>query len=378
MARTTWSPRSAHPAAPAPAQQPERRTVEVDGTRYTELPESYWGRLSNEWAGRNLFAEGRWDECFGATVSLFQAPDGTRHFFTVAEGSPLQRQLASDRASDGSRLTSERSTVRLFGVAQTRGDRCVVSLTRVVRLPDDVDTLRAEASVAGLTPQQIRAVADRARSRGQRYNDAALLALAEELELRELDARHATLDRSDHAAALDLADRMIELGNVDGALPLLAAAESQAPTAPLRQRARDRLSDVGAIRNQGQWILFDAFKRREGFVQHNGAWVRPEALELQAARRAELELQAQEIVPRRAQSVQAARQAEAGTIIRGQNMYEVRVAAGFPDRVRHLSAPDSDGSDIIWTQWILTDGRRIYFADGLVVSQRPADTPWER
>jgi hypothetical protein len=371
------------------AAGPSAAQGEIDG--HTYLPEDRWGRLGPEANGKHFYVEGRWNGIRLEDVSLYKTP--SEGFLFIKAGTPLQGRLSGDRDTRGEHMQKRTSTVRLFSTAKRQGNRCVLWVNKAYKLEDDVVRYRQalEALPADADPTEIKALAERIRALVARYEDDALGEVARVAVQRELQARRAQLAAGDNRGALHLAERMLEVDDIDAAIQLLADFEKAADS-EWRTRLRQELRRLGAVYSSGTWLAFTEFKRQEGFVQRTNAdgvsaWITREWAEFDQVIASERELQAQMVVPARKNELRHFRDAEQGRIVRGQTMAEVRLAAGgelpvLVNHVRALAPGPAAAMTAIWSQWVLADGRRVYFLDqgggGEVIAFKAAQSAWPR
>jgi len=361
----------------------------VDGHEF--LPEAHWGRLGSEVAGKLYYVEGRWNGIRLEDVSLYKAR--SEGFLFVKAGSPVQGRLSGNTDSRRVRMRKKISTVRVFATAKLLRGRCVLWVNKVYKLEDDVVRYRNEldALPVDASPASIKVLAERVRSLAARYDDADLGEVAHMAVQRELHARRALLAEGDNQGALRLAERMVEVEDTSAAIQLLADFEARGD-AEWRARLRQELRKLGAVYSGGVWLSFSDYKRQEGFVRRPNAagsldWVPREWAEFQLVIAGERELQEQQVVPARKNELRHYRDAQQGRIVRGQTMPEVRLAVGgeLPSLVHHLraTAPGPAAAQAaMWSQWVLADGRRVYFLDqgggGEVIAFKAAQTRWPR
>jgi hypothetical protein len=339
------------------------------------VPPAQWGKLPASAAGQKVYLEGRWHECFGDKLLLWRTPAASG-FLLVDKGTPLHERLVKNLDSRNQQLKPGKSTVRVEGKAVAQGQACAVQVTRVIKLTDDMERLRAR--LAGLEkPDQMAALAQEATSLAERWADEELRALAQLVVQQELHARQRDLKPGDAASAEALGQRMLDVGDRDGAIQVLGQAE-QTSSGAAQQRLRKRLASMGAVETHGAWMSGEQYRREEGYIDREGGWVRRELIEMEEARARELKNQKAEVgvVLVRGNGHALGKEAEAGKLARGQTMAEVHLAAGLPTSARHLDAPDPLGRPATWTQWVLEDGRRVYFLNGEAISILPASTPW--
>lgn len=338
------------------------------------LPESQWGKLPASAAGQAWAVEARWDEIFGEKVILWRC-EALRGVLVVPKGSPIQERLVRNRDTPGEQLVPKKSRIRLECVAVAQGQTCQLQVKRVLKLPDDVDVQREKLGKAG-SPEAIAALVDETKALAERWDDEELRGLVKEMVAKELSARRGALKPGDVAGAEALGLRMLEVGDRGAAIQVLGEAE-RAATGPVRERLRTRLASLGAVETSSAWLSRPDWLRKEGYIERGGQWVKAERVELELAREAELDRQSKsvgiELV--RGNGHACWKAAEQGKIERGQTMAEVHLAAGLPVRAAHADAPDRDKRPARWSQWVLADGRRVYFLNGEVISIRAADQP---
>ena len=368
--------------SPGWAQEP------IDGHQF--LPESEWRSLPASAAGNRYYVEGRWNGIRLEDVSLYKA--NTEGVLFVKARTPVQGYLAGDKDSSRTRMEKRHSTVRLFVTAEAQGNRCVLWINKARKLEDDavkygrtLDELPSE-----VTPEAIHDLAEEIRARAARYDDQELAEVAQRAVQLELHARRSGLSKDDYDGALALAERMVEVGDEDGAIQVLSDFEEDADNAT-KLKLRQQLRRMGAVNSGGKWLPFTEFKRREGFIRRPGegsdGWVRQEWAEFQAVIDGERKLQEQMVVPARKNELRHYRDAEQGRIVRGQTMAEVRLAVKgqlpkLANHVRALAPGPTAARTALWSQWVLEDGRRVYFLDqgsgGEVIAFKAAQAAWPR
>lgn len=333
-----------------------------------------WGKL-NAPKGQAVYAEGRWHQCFGEKILMWKAP-ASNGFFLVQKGTPLHDRLVQDKDSRGEPLKAGKSTVRLEGTVGVQNGANVVLVQRVVKLTDDLSRLQAKLETL-TEPEALAQLAREAQAQGERWSDDDLRAFAKQVVQRELHARRKLLTAGDVAGAQALGQRMLEVGDRQGAIQVLGDAEHAASGAG-KQRLRELLAGIDAVETHGTWMPRDEYRREEGFLKRGEEWVRREVVELDQVRQAELESQKADagVVLVRGNGHALGKDAEAGRLSRGQTLAEVQLAAGLPLQSRHLEAPDVLGRPATWTQWVLEDGRRVYFLNGEAIAIVSAKQPW--
>lgn len=371
------------------------------GQKWTELPESRWGKLGTRDFGKNFCVTGRWLQVQGSGIVLYRSKINTKRFLRITPG-PLKDFLTAGLSSSQKKLLRKRSLVRVYGKANPSGSGTYLGVSYVQKLPDEEDSFKAKLEAAGDDVEKIAALAKDCSARAKRYEDPALEAMAEQINRRELQVRAKALAPDDHATRFELAKRFrTQAKDVSSAIGLYSAVyeEDKAP-AELRQQAKDALIELRAVRvRQGQdawgWVTYGEFKRSEGYLPRKEGgrviYVRREYAELLEVIDEETKRQAAKIDPPRQNPFKAGQDAKTGKIVRGQTYPEVRTAAGaFPKVVYHKVLPwGGTGSRALWTQWIMPDGGRVYFLSvetdesgarvfppSEVIGRRPAGTPW--
>lgn len=373
-------------AALAPASAQERPPIR----EHAFLPEEDWGRLGPEHVGVKLYLEGRWEELYGDWALLWKGPIATRGLLWVPANSAIKMVLSKDRDSANEPLTSKVSSVRVFGEGvQAANDRVLLKVSRVDKLPEEDQQFLERLQAVSGDPDAIQRLAKECAERAKRFDDARLREVARTISRRELEVRAAALAPDDHAGRLTLAQRSLdEADDPYGAIELFGAiVESQGVAPQVRARAEERLEQLRAVRTLGPeggvvWVAYDVYKQAEGYILRpdtSGAltWMSREVVELHLARDAELARQQQKIELPRSNPIKHLKDAEAKVVGRGQTLAEVRLAGGLPAVVRHERGGAFLGEQSsVWTQWILRDGRRVYFVNGEVISWKAASDPW--
>lgn len=373
-------------AALAPARAQERPPIR----EHTFLPEEDWARLGPEHVGKKLYLEGRWEELYGDWALLWKGPIVTRGLLWVPANSAIKLVLSRDRDSANEPLTSKISSVRVFGEGVKAGDdRVLIKVSRVDKLPEEDQQFLERLQAVGADADAIQRLAKECAERAKRFDDARLREVARSISRRELEVRAAALAPDDHAGRLTLAQRSLdEADDPHGAIELFGAiVESEGVPAQVHARAVERLEQLRAVRTLTtdggvEWVAYDVYKREEGFILRadtsgTPTWMSREVVELHLARDAELARQQQKIELPRSNPIKHLKDAEAKVVERGQTFPEVRLAGGFPVVVRHERGGSFLGEESsVWSQWILADGRRVYFVNGEVISWKAATDPW--
>ncbi len=352
----------------------------LDG--YTYLPTSSLGRLGPGEVGKKYYIEARWQECWKDSITLFRETEA-RRTLVVAFPSPLQTNLARDQDTAGQKLTANVSNVRLSGTVEKGPERLVLRVAKVELLEDDLVRFQARLAALGekATPQQLSQLANEVRPLAERYGDQRLVTFSGELSQREIAARLAGRNPNDFEGALAIG---AELQKTDrrGAITIYGDVEARAPEA-LRKEARQRLAQLRAYRAASGWVPYEEFKASEGFVRRGeGAqerWITRERAEFEAVIEVEREKRKDQVVIVRSNPVQAGKAAEARRLETGQTLEEARLATAgvLQTMVDHQATADAEGVRSLWTQWVLGDGRRLYFLAPDGVNAAGAPTPAE-
>jgi hypothetical protein len=123
------------------------------------------------------------------------------------------------------------------------------------------------------------------------------------------------------------------------------------------------LKGLHCLRYAGTWVTYETFKRREGFVELDGRWVKPWERHFQQTLQELGSLRQTNMVLRRRTDREYRILAENGTVEEGMKPQEVTAAWGLPDRVerRILLGKEVD-------QWAY--GRKFcYFHEGVLVKK---------
>lgn len=376
---------------PALANGQEEHPV-IDG--YAFLPEERWGKLTEDDLQRKYYVEGRWHGFLRPGIRFYKRTDMGR--FLIVPGKPddpLFAAVVADRDSLGKPLKKRRSMVRVFGTPLRVGARIVLLVDKVQKLPDEDEQFRARLEALGDDLDAIRALGKRCRERARLMEDTKLAEVARQIAETELRARRKRLAPGDFQGLFELAKRYeSDLGDMTSAIALYGEV-AESPKAPLadRRAAVRSLARLKAIRmrvkDSYKWVTLVQYRHAEGFIFRRGVreadeawrrkdrWITREWAEFEDAVRAELDLRRGQVVPVRTNLHQHAEAARRGKVERGQNYVEVSRAAGFPRHVNHWE-DILDAKPIVWSQWILPNGLRVYFLDGEVISTRPAGSPW--
>jgi len=121
------------------------------------------------------------------------------------------------------------------------------------------------------------------------------------------------------------------------------------------------LSNIGCRKYKGQWLTYEDFKRQEGFVEHEGAWVQPREKHLAELLRRLDEARQPLFIIRKRTDREYLLLAQKGSLEEGMKLEEVSLAIGFPERVERRMFEQKE-----LTQW--SYGTNFcYFYDGLLL-----------
>lgn len=355
----------------------------IDG--YTYLPTASLGRLGPADVTKKYYVEARWQECWRDSITLFRE-EAAKKTLVVTFPSDLQTNLARDQDSAGQKLTANVSNVRLRGTVERLGDKVVLRVDKVELLEDDLARFRARLAALGdkATPEQLSQLANEVRPLAERYGDERLVAFAGEVSQKEIAARLAGRNPNDFEGALRIGAQL-QATDRRGAITIYGDVEARAPEA-LRKEARQRLAQLRAYRAASGWVPYEEFKASEGFVlRGDGAqerWITRERAEFEATIAAEMAKRDGDpptVIILRSNPAAAGKRAEARIVETGQTLEEARLATAGIDQtmVDHSIYTDSTGQQILWTQWVLADGRRLYFLAPNTAGANGAPTPAE-
>lgn len=256
--------------------------------------------------------------------------------------------------------------IRVFGILQTvRGRPGQVFMVKdlkkraedLVLYREDISALEKAGDIAGLHKKGKEIEAEgQALRRESVYRPIARDAFRAAIALREKQTRP-----DDPEGWIALAgDYHRLLGDRQSALDRLTRAIR--PAEPVGATVRRMLDELNAVYYGGEYVLFEAMKEREGFVDRGGKWVLREraafddALEAQRATR---------VTARKLDDEYYSVVARSGNIELGMTKPEVAVAIGYPDDVdRQRRGPD------LYDAWTY-EGRGTFFFENNQLFKRP-------
>ncbi|HZU97670.1 MAG TPA: hypothetical protein VFF73_13300 [Planctomycetota bacterium] len=304
----------------------------------------------------------------------------------------LADALATWKTPAGEQLDRKgRSNVKVIGVA--REDNQVgryIDVTDVSKLPDDLDAFTARRDALAATDADGRLkLADEAVKRADLYstlNQDDLREFARQLFDGALDLKKATLQKGDAAAAIDVALKYRDLaGAPNKAIGLLGDIVESG----VEQDARDKLvkvleQDLGAVRHRDHWISKEDFKSQLGYMKRVNAatgavqWVRKERVEFEAVVANRREVNKTDPIVRQLLGSQYETAANEGQPTLGMYKQElVRTKGyGFPQLVDRFVDKSAGNPDRVWEQWVMSDGNRFYFMDGVMFDWKKKADPY--
>lgn len=349
-------------AARAGAQQPERPEgyEVVSDTQFAAL-----GPNAPDGQKYNLLYV-KHNKQFNELLKLHNSPLGER---IVVRDPALRQALLRDQDSTGQAIP-RRGNLQVLGVGQRSGQTYVLVATRVLAVESDLEHARRRA--AAMKPDDVKGRNDLVKymqSRLARYYQDADADQSERRELvrlmRQLEEEVRTIELEQLPALPDGAEAHIEVGRRFRALNVLSQV-CEHPEVPAETRARAEqvlTEELGAQRYLGRWYTYEDFKDLVNFVRVGDRWVPRERADFLAACEAEkrrlLKQEPLSVLPE-------ALLRQAKDVVKGMNKdMALSVLQAYPTRVDRLR--DQLGSSpLVFEQWIMADGARVYFVNGLV------------
>ncbi|MCA8921976.1 MAG: hypothetical protein KDD82_09220, partial [Planctomycetes bacterium] len=297
-------------------------------------------------------------------------------------------QLKQDHDAQGATLVPYRSNVVVEGVLRWGGDELgiLVEVDSLVLQADDLTRLRA--TLGDLAAE------DRAGRLRLREQVVARLVTAHAAEDRQaLGAFVAELDGQLQAANLERlgplpeqAQAWLEAGLAEGDLSVLAQAWAHPETPPaLREQLAEAMTNSLKARPlEGTWYAPTEFKLALGFRRYPDrsgklVWIsslRAEFLEAIADTLALLALSDSSPFGSSLSEV-LERAVSSGDVLRGMSKDHV-VRIQFEGRPylpttvsRRVDPAVEESPEVVWEQWVMPDGLRVYFYNGLVCCTVP-------
>lgn len=349
-------------AGPAAAQQPERPEgyEVVSDTQFAAL-----GPSTPDGQKYNLIYV-KHNKQFNELLKLHDSPLGER---IIVRDPALRQALLADRDSNG-RPIPRRGNLQVLGVGQRVGQTYVLVATRVLSIESDIEHARRRADALSRTDVKGRnELARYIQARLNRYYKDADADQAERRALvdlmRKLEEQARTIELAQLPPLPGGAEAHIEAGRRFKALNVLAQViEHPEVSAEVRARAEQVLTeDLNAQRYLGRWYSYEDFKDLVDFVRLGDRWVPRERAEFVAACEAEkrrlLQHEPLSVLPE-------ALLRQAKDVVKGMNKdMALSLLKTYPTRVDRLR--DQLGStNLVFEQWIMADGARVYFVNGLV------------
>lgn len=349
-------------AGPAGAQQPERPEgyEVVSDTQFAAL-----GPGAPEGQKYNLMYV-KHNKQFNELLKLHGSPLGER---IVVRDPQLRQALLADQDSAGKAIP-RRGNLQVLGAGQRVGQSYVLVATRVLAIESDLEHARRRAAALGARDAKGRTDLVRyMQSRLQRYYQDAGADQDERRELvrlmRQLEEDVRTIELEQLPALPGGADEHIEVGRRFKALNVLAQVCDH-PEVPAEARARAEqvlTGELGAQRYLGRWYSHEDFKDLVNFVKRGDAWIPRDRADFLAACEAErrrlLKHEPLSVLPE-------ALLRQAKDVVKGMSKdMALSVLQAYPtavDRVREQLG----SSNLVFEQWVMADGTRVYFVNGLV------------
>jgi hypothetical protein len=262
----------------------------------------------------------------------------------------------------------EGGVVRLFGVLAT--DARSGGTTFLVKRIDTVtagDVAAAGAEIERLVEARdadgLFRLGDSLLVRGQRTSPETALTLrllAERAYRGALELRRAQLKPGDREALLALSDQTLELLDdrqtaLEMLLSLLEPGGTPAPD--VAQRLRDL--DAVPYGADGEWVLYEEMKRREGFVLQDGVWLRREHAGFLDAISRQLRDRSR---PRSGMLPEFfAEAAKKRQVIPGMRKRELAAAIGLPDAFDRMRTRGN-----LYDAWLYDDRGAFYFENDVL------------
>ncbi|MCO5165445.1 MAG: hypothetical protein M9894_03635 [Planctomycetes bacterium] len=358
-------------AAPARAQQPERAEGHevLSDAQFAAL-----GPTAPDGQRYNLLYV-KFHKQFNELLKLHASPLVDR---IVVRDAQLRQLLLRDQDSTG-RPIPRRGNLQVIGTGQRSGQQYVLVATRVLALESDLEHARRRHAALG--PKDARGRAELARyvqSRLARFHQDAEADPDERRDLaqlgRDLEREVREIELEQLPALPGGAETHLEVGRRLRALEVLAQVwEHPEVGAEVRAKAEQALTgELNAQRHLGRWLSYDEFKGQLGFVRAGDRWVPRERAEfLQACegeRRRLLQHEPLGVLPE-----SLLRQSK--EVVKGMNKDMVLGLVHYPARVDR-TREQLGASPVVFEQWVMPDGMRIYFVNGLVfqrVDPSPGD-----
>lgn len=304
--------------------------------------------------------------------------------------SALANNLSGFKTATGPLDRKGRSNVRIVGVARDDSQHGhIIEVTDVTRLPDDIEVFKKRAEgLPGNDADARMKLADEAKKRAETFGQDDLRDWSKTIYDGALDIRKGALTKGDVAAAIDVALKYRDLAGLPNkAIALLGEIVLDAS---IDQAERAKASavlenDLKAILHRDKWISKEEFKAALGYIQRkDGAgqnqWVRRERVEFEQAVAKQREVNKNDPNLRKMLGSEYETAAGDGRPTIGMLKQElVRTKGyGFPDLVDRFTEKSQGNNDLTWDQWVMSDGSRFYFMNGILFEWKKKDVAWPK
>lgn len=312
---------------------------------------------------------------FEGTLKLHQSqvPDGR----LVVRDQALAQKLTKLEDSDGARLVPRRSNVQVIGTTLRTPDAIVLEVSRVKLLEQDEQMFRRKLGALPETDWNGRlALAREVHQRSAMVEDEAERAGLSKL-VRQLGDEARKLEQEQLEPLPADAEDWLKFGRRYKEVEVLAQVHGHAQVPePLRKQAEAALKTLNARTFLGRWYSYEAYKNKLGMVQlPDGSWASADraaflkAVEKEKQDNRSLKTDFGSLTE---DTIQVA--VSQGKVIRGMKRHHVLqvVKDGetpwLPARVDRVRERLEQGT-IVWEQWVMPDGLRIYFYNSYVISK---------
>jgi hypothetical protein len=367
----------------ATAARAEDAPVPITDTDLTTA--GSWGPLLNKTVE---LTNCKFRDYFDPYVRLAKLPTDRLRLDASAHAA-LVNDLSGFRTATGPLDRKSRSNVRVVGIARDDSVGRVIEVTDVTLTADDVDVYRKrlEALGAGDSDGRMK-LADEARKRSEQYSEDDLRDWSRAAYESALDAKRAALAKGDVDGAIDLALKYRDLAQVPSkGISLLSDIVLDAAADPAAKEKGMRVleKDLQAVLHRDHWISREDFKAALGYLlRHDAAgnvvWVRRERVEFEQEVKAQRDANKNDPNLRKLLGSEYETAAGSGQPTIGMYKQElVRTKGyGFPDLVDRFTEKSPGNGDLVWDQWIMGDGSRFYFMNGILFSWKKKDVPFPK
>jgi hypothetical protein len=302
----------------------------------------------------------------------------------------LADSLARWQTKEGPLDRKGRSNVKITGIARDDASSGrVIEVTAVTRLPDDIDLYkkRLDALDGADADGRIKLAGD-AQKRAELYSEDDLREWARALYDAALDMKRAALPKGDVNAAIDLAKGYRDLALLPNkAISLLGdlVLDSSIDQGERDKAAKFLQNELQAVLHRDKWISREDFKAALGYVpRRDGAgaltWVRRERIEFEQC--VAVQRDANKNDPNLRKLLGSEYETAATNGLPTVGMYKQELVRtkgyGFPDQVDRFTEKSPGNGDLVWDQWIMADGSRFYFMNGILFTSKKKDVAWPK